>query len=115
MIEKIRNKIKELLSYKFKVRIKQHMTGSTSYRVQYAYYRFIPIYYTLNKWLKYGGGYNPIMGNYKEAKFVAEKMKTYNDILEFQRQQEELSEIYPENKHRYDSIKITTPAIEQIL
>jgi len=111
IIEIIKNKISELTSYKFKVRIKHYI--DEDYIVQYAYYRFIPIYYTIYKWLQYGLGYNPIMGKYEYTKKFASGLKTYEDVLKFKKQQQELSKLYPENKNRYK--KITTPIIEQIL
>lgn len=112
-MEYIKNKLNELLPYKFKVRIRQHTGGSKDYIIEYAYYRVIPKYKILYRWLRYGLGYNPITGYYDETKNLACNLKTYQDVLDYKTKQEELSIRYPKKKDYYDpSLPIS---IEQIL
>jgi len=80
---------------KFKLRITTFWSDSRQrryYQVEYAYYRFFEIYHALNEWLNIGGlsCYNPVLfRNMENAEYFASKIKTYQDVLDYKKEQAE--------------------------
>lgn len=94
---------------KYKLRITSFWSSGRQkyyYEIEYAYYRFFPFYHTLNEWLKIGtlSCYNPLLFKSMEsAEYFASKMKSYQDILDFQKDQAEEAEKFrleKENKRK---------------
>jgi hypothetical protein len=82
---------------KFGLRIKKFSSTSKSYCVQYAHYRFIPVWYTLHHWLRIFGTWNPVLEKYEDAKTFARQFETIEDVKNWQAEQDRLAgKDYPE-------------------
>lgn len=79
---------------KFKVRVRLFSWALRSmgypiddYEVQYAYYRFIPVYHTLCFWFDQGvtskGCWSPSLFKYKEAEALASSLKSIEDVAKY--------------------------------
>lgn len=72
----------KIFNKKFKVRIR-HYTNA-KYIVEYARYRFIPIYKPLYFWFGfYTGEWALNMWKYEQACEIAENLKSYDDIIKY--------------------------------
>jgi hypothetical protein len=81
-----------LLDKKFKVRVSHF--AECKYTVDYAYYRFIPVWHSLCFWFEQGhpGGtecWSTDMWDVKTAERIASEIKTINDVREYYKPLEE--------------------------
>ncbi|MAQ77201.1 hypothetical protein CL684_01610 [Candidatus Campbellbacteria bacterium] len=89
---------------KFKTRVK-HFSGD-KYLVQYAYYRFIPIWYSLHFWFE-----QTLTGNTEcwtedffnidEAEKLAKSLKSIEDVKNWYKPDEEKRERFYQRKREY--------------
>lgn len=63
---------------KFHVRIKLNKQGSGNYKIQYCYYRFFKIWFTIKKWWE--NDWCPVLLNAEYAEQKALTFKTYEDV-----------------------------------
>lgn len=94
----------KLFDKKFKVKVTYF--GSGKYEVNYAHYRFIPIYYTLCFWFEQTltGGTECWSGrlmNIKEAERVAKSLKSIEDVREWYKPYEEKERTFYKRKTEY--------------
>lgn len=81
-----------MFNKKFKVRVKHF--AECKYTVQYAYYRFIPVWHSLCFWFHQGhpGGtecWSIDLWNVETAERIASSLKTINDVKEYYKPLEE--------------------------
>lgn len=93
-----------LVDKKFRVRVRHY--ADCKYVVEYAHYRFIPIWHTLNFWFDMGhpGGvecWSTDMWDVEEAERIATRLKSIDDVYEYYKPLIEQKEKWMEDERNY--------------
>lgn len=91
---------------KYKVRVKRSFG---IYIVQWAYYRFIPVWYTVVEFDEppraydhTTDGWDPKCFSYQDAEEFAKSINTYEKLKEYYKKEDEAEEIYLIDKNKRD-------------
>lgn len=92
--------------FKKKFKVKVSYWGHGKYTVSYAYYRFIPIWYTLKFWFEQtltGGTecWSTSLMSVKEAEKLAQKIKNIDDVYKFYEKDELKESDFYKRKSEY--------------
>jgi hypothetical protein len=97
--------MKKLFTKKFKTRVKHYI--NEKYTVQYCYYRFIPIWYSL-MWFHSSGyhsgnmtGWYINLWDYESAEKIATKIKSIEDVLNYYKPFEEEEKKWEKAEQKY--------------